>query len=103
MQPIPNQTIPIPVSTVEKLAALGRAMLSLAEDMKKYTQASDSPKPPISLPGLVVPKQIPLEDEWFWSDAWQTGEKAVNKAFQEGKYEVFENVDDLIADLRRLV
>jgi len=45
--------------------------------------------------GLIDSEQI-----WWWLESWQTGERAAEKDRKEGKTKKFENVDDLIDDLR---
>jgi hypothetical protein len=97
-----NQTITIPLATAEKLAALGRAMLQLAQEMKSHAGKKGT-KPPIILPELKRPADVPKDQEWFWSEEWLAGEREVNEALAKGEYEVFDSVDELIADLHRHV
>jgi len=52
-----------------------------------------------SVPTLTPPKDVPEDEEWFWSDQWQKGEHEVNYLLAKGEYEVFESADDLINDL----
>jgi hypothetical protein len=96
-------TITIPLSTAEKLTQIGQAMLSLAEEMKQHAKATKGTNPPIVFPDLIPPTVIPKGDEWFWSEEWQKGEREVNKAYREGRYKMFDTVDELIADLDRSV
>lgn len=37
--------------------------------------------------------------EYFWSKEWQEKMKASEKDLEEGEYETFDNVDDLLKDL----
>ncbi len=39
------------------------------------------------------------EQEYFWSDEWQAKIQRSQKAIQEGKFQVFDSVDDLLKQL----
>lgn len=54
-------------------------------------------KPVFSL--LKRPKHVPKDQEWFWSDEWQTGERQVNEDLRAGRYKIFDTVEKLFADL----
>ncbi len=81
--------IRVPASTADKLANLGRAMLELAQELRQ----------PLLTKTLVKPKKLPKDQEWFWSDEWQKGEREADEALARGEYKDFDNVEDLIADL----
>ena len=57
----------------------------------------------ITIPNLRSPKQTPEEQAWFWTEAWQQGEREVNAALIKGEYDTFESVEELIEDLHRHV
>ena len=42
---------------------------------------------------------VPQDQAWFWSKGWQAGEREVDSQLANGEYDVFTNVDDLLADL----
>lgn len=97
-----NSTITIPVSTAEKLVALGRAMLALAAEMKQYAGKKEL-MPPIVFPEFKRPANVPPDEQWFWSEEWQAGEREVNEAFAKGDYLEFESVEEAITELHRHV
>lgn len=39
-------------------------------------------------------------DAWFWSKEWQTKEREADEDIKAGRVKSFNNVDDLIKDLR---
>jgi len=45
--------------------------------------------------GLIDPDQA-----WWWFESWQKGEREAEKDLKAGKVKEFENVEDLIKDLR---
>ena len=97
-------TVQVPVETIDKLAALGKAMLSLADDLRKHAEPNVSQKLDIPIPDLTRPETIPEGDEWFWSDEWQAKERAANDDIQAGRVsQTFTDADDVIATLSRRV
>ncbi|MDM5187559.1 hypothetical protein QUF99_09575 [Bacillus sp. DX4.1] len=44
-------------------------------------------------------EEIPLSQEYFYSDSWQEKIKASQKDLQEGRYKKFNNVEELFSDL----
>ena len=36
---------------------------------------------------------------WFWTEEWQAGEREAEADLAAGRYQVFDTMDDLIADL----
>ena len=54
-------TVQIPVETIDKLAALGKAMLSLADDLRKHVEPNVPQKLDIPIPDLTRPETIPDE------------------------------------------
>lgn len=80
-----NQTVRIPTSFVKKLG------LRRGSDFMVRSQ-DDS----IVLTPLV---SIPKSQAYFWTPEWQEAERQVDKEIAEGKLEVFDNIEDLIADL----
>ena len=48
----------------------------------------------------LVPKQVIDKDQaYFWTEAWQKGEREAEQDLQEGRTEQFETLEALIADL----
>ena len=49
---------------------------------------------------VLTPKRVIDKDQaYFWSDAWQEGEREAEEDLRQGRVERFETLDDLIADL----
>ena len=44
-------------------------------------------------------KRIEPTAIWFWEQDWQAKEKAAEHDFQQGRFQEFNNIDDLIYDL----
>lgn len=42
----------------------------------------------------------PSEDAWFWSKEWQEKEREADEALAHGDYQDFDDVAELIRDLR---
>lgn len=93
-------TVDVPIATIEKLASLGEAMVSLAAEMKKNTLTKKA-KLSFPIPKLKRPKVIPKDQAWFWTEEWQKGEQEVNEALEKGDYKSFDSVEQLIADLHK--
>lgn len=50
---------------------------------------------------LVPMIQIPFNQKWFWTDAWQEAEHEANEDSKSGRMsETFNNADDLIKSLQ---
>ena len=88
----------IPHATLEKfgkLADLLEQASKLARELSHTTTVTFKPV----IPELKRPKHVPKDEEWFWSEEWQKGERAVNEDLKAGRYKVFDGVEALIADL----
>ena len=49
---------------------------------------------------IIIPKEIvDREDAWFWSEEWQQKEREADEALAKGRYQEFEDVEELIRDL----
>ncbi len=96
-------TITIPASTADKLAALGRALIQLSQEIKQPSGKSAQGKLTIPIPDLTRPVNVPEDEEWFWSPEWQAGEREVNAALKRGDYQTFDSVEELINDLHHRV
>lgn len=42
---------------------------------------------------------IPDDQQWFWSEEWQAGEREVDEQIARGEYKEFDSVEALLADL----
>jgi hypothetical protein len=81
--------ITVPASTVDKLTALGRALIELAQEIQLYSDVKRR----------IKPQQVPKDQEWFWTEEWQRGEREVDEALAHGEYKSFDSLDALLADL----
>jgi hypothetical protein len=43
--------------------------------------------------------QIDPDQLWFWTEAWQAGEREVDEYLRQGEYEVFDSMDDFLDTL----
>ena len=86
----PQSTISIPASFATRLSAVGRLLMNLADDL----QASQA--------GATVrqkPEKVPKDQEWFWTEEWQQGEREVDEALARGEFKDFDTVEELIDEL----
>ena len=83
-------TIPVPVSFVHRIAAIGRLLVGLADDLQAHRS------------GVVVrrkPKNVPKDQEWYWTKQWQKWERQADEELARGEFKEFDSVEELIADL----
>lgn len=50
---------------------------------------------------LIPMASVPVDQQWFWTPRWQEGERKVDEDIEAGRVKKFDNVEDLIQDLRR--
>ena len=85
-----QSTFSVPVSFVERVAAMGRLLVRLANDLQACRF------------GALVqrkPKNVPRDQEWYWSKQWQEWEQQADEELARGECKEFDSVEDLIADL----
>ncbi|MCL4473029.1 MAG: AbrB/MazE/SpoVT family DNA-binding domain-containing protein [Actinobacteria bacterium] len=46
-------------------------------------------------------KLIDADQSYFWTEEWQKGELAADRDIEGGRYEVFDDVDDLVSSLKK--
>ena len=46
-----------------------------------------------------IDEALAEEQAWFWSEAWQAGERASEADLAEGRYQDFDTMEDLLRDL----
>lgn len=81
-----NQTVRIPTAIVKQLGLKRGADFAV-----RALEES------IILTPLV---KIPKSQAYFWTPEWQKAEREVDREIAEGNLETFNNIEDLIADLR---
>jgi len=87
-------TISVPVSLVDRIAAMGRLLVSLADDLRACRSGALAQR---------KPKNVPKDQEWYWSKQWQEWERQVDEDIAAGRVKKFGSIDDLIADLHSKV
>jgi hypothetical protein len=97
-----HSTVTIPATTIDKLAALGKAMTALADDLRKHASPTIPQPLNIPIPDLTRPDSIPEGEAWFWSEEWLAKERAANEALKHGEYVSFGTVDDALRWLQEV-
>ena len=46
-----------------------------------------------------IDEALAEDQAWFWSEAWQAGERASEADLAEGRYQDFDTMEDLLRDL----
>ena len=88
----PQSHITIPVTFATRIAAAGRLLLELADDLQRNrTEPSIRRKP----------SHVSKDQAWFWTDEWQAGEREVDEALARGDYMEFDNIEALIRKLHQ--
>ncbi|MEK7817324.1 MAG: AbrB/MazE/SpoVT family DNA-binding domain-containing protein [Actinomycetota bacterium] len=77
------------------LPARLRRRLGLAEG--DFVEVEETPEGILLKPR----KLIDADQSYFWTEGWQKGELAADRDIEGGRYEVFDEVDDLIDSLKK--
>ncbi len=88
--------------TLSKLADLLEKASRLARQLSQ-TEDLTTKQVSMSIPKLQPPKHIPKDQVWFWTEVWQKGEQEANQDMAAGRYETFDGVKDLLANLHAQV
>jgi AbrB family looped-hinge helix DNA binding protein len=48
-------------------------------------------------------KLVDRDQAWYWTPEWQAAEHEADEDLRSGRYDDFETMDDMIADLKRQV
>ena len=43
-----------------------------------------------------MPKGVPKDQRWFWTEAWQKEEREVDEEIRQGKYKTFHSVEEAL-------
>ena len=92
-----TQNVIVSTHALERLADLLEQASRAARDLSRKNQ----PHASLVLPELKRPNSIPQDQAWFWSEAWQAGEREVNEALARGEYLEYETLEEALADLQR--
>lgn len=85
---MPNGTVTLPASVIPTLQALSHLWASLVKELNKKTT-------------VTIKTKIAPDQWWFWTPEWQAKERQADEDIRLGNYKTFDNVDDLIKNLRR--
>jgi len=77
------------------LAKTKEKITKIQTDMIKSTGLNDEEIAVAVKVGL-----IDSEQAWWWHETWQKGEREAERDFATGNYKEFNNIEDLIKDLR---
>lgn len=80
-----KSTVTIPAHLIAKLEAWGKLTARLFGELRREAG--------------FVPEDVPEDQKWFWSKAWQEMERQADEDFANGDYFEFDNVDDAIKHL----
>jgi hypothetical protein len=90
------QTVVLSPETQQKFAKRADYLEPASKLARDLSEAKPSELP---IPHLKRPKHVLADQAWFWSEEWQRGEREVNAALKMGDYEVFDSMEELVADL----
>lgn len=95
-----KQSITIPASLVPEFEAWGKMTAKLFSELRHQTKLQPTKVTDHQVvPVLKRPKQVPKDQEWFWSEKWLKGEREANEDIAAGRVKRFEKVDGLLKDL----
>ncbi len=98
---ISQPTVTIPTELFPELEAWGKATAELFGKLRSLAGLEPKTSLP-TIPVLKRPKHVPKDQEWFWSEQWQKGEREVNEDIRQGRVSrAFDTAEELIADLNR--
>ena len=90
--------------TLAQFAKLADLLEQASRLARKLSQAGSKHKPLTTpIPELKRPKHVPKDQEWFWTEEWQAGEREANEALARGDYLEFDTVEEALAELHRQV
>lgn len=87
-------------TTLTQLARLADLLEQASRLARKLTErATTHASRAIPIPELKRPQHVPKDQEWFWTEEWQKGEREVNEELKAGHYKEFDSVEEFLADL----
>ncbi len=85
------------------LTQLADLLMQATTLVRQLSSVQSSPSTPVSIPKLQRPKHVPKDQEWFWSEQWQKGEREANEALAQGRYVDFDDIDEALSYLHKMV
>ena len=86
-----TSTISITPSMLEKFTVATQALSDFARELQLQNSNANEYK---------KPKNVPPDQEWFWTEEWLAGESQADGEYARGEYKSFDTAEELIADLR---
>lgn len=88
------------------LVRLGkRSVLTLGAEVKRELRLADGDVFELCVEDgriILEPKKlIPADQQWFWTEEWQAGEREAQAEIEAGKVKSFNSMEDFLADLSK--
>lgn len=82
-----------------------RHVITLGQELRKALNLDEGDILDVSVEeGKIVlePKKlIPADQQWFWTEEWQTGEREAQAEIDAGRVKSFDSMEDFLEDLRK--
>lgn len=82
---MPKTALSLPANTIFELEQWGQRTADLFQRLRAESGT--------------IPPNTPPSQAWFWSTEWQVGEHQADHEIATGQVAIFEDVNDLLADL----
>lgn len=82
---MPQTSLSLPANILLELEQWGKTTNTLFERLRSESG--------------VIPPNTPADQKWFWSKKWQKDEQHAENEIATGQVDVFNNVEELLADL----
>lgn len=90
------------------VAIQGRGVLTLPAELRRRYRL-DRPGAQVNLVEtedgrieLIPLAAVPVDQQWFWTERWQTMEREVDEAVAAGEVEVFDDAESFLSNLDEL-
>lgn len=87
----------IPIRSKGQITLPARLRSRLGLEEGDFVEIEETPEGILLKPR----KLIDASQSYFWTDAWQKGELVADRDIEKGRYEVFDDVDDLLDSLKK--
>ncbi|KGP76168.1 AbrB family transcriptional regulator [Desulfosporosinus sp. Tol-M] len=82
-----------------------RHVITLGQEVRKELNLDEGDILDVSIEeGKIIlePKKlIPADQQWFWTQEWQTGEQEAQAEIDAGRIKSFDSMEDFLEDLRK--